>query len=120
MTISQLRRRVDALKRRFAPELAIIKAHRIAEAVANNWTPGELADPADVIKRVADAGFRLPTIGRLRRYLDDTRRRGDVPDPFAIVFNLLPWAKKDRYDELLRWDLPAPAHWPCPQPGLDR
>ena len=32
MTLSQIRRRVDALKRRFARELAIIKLRRIAES----------------------------------------------------------------------------------------
>ena len=38
MTISQLLRRVNALKRRFARELAIIKLRRIAEAVTDRWT----------------------------------------------------------------------------------
>ncbi len=35
MTISQLRRRIDAVKRKLARELAIIKLRRIAEAVAD-------------------------------------------------------------------------------------
>ena len=39
MTISQLRRRIDALKRRFARELAIIKMRRIAETVSEDWIP---------------------------------------------------------------------------------
>ncbi len=108
MTISQIRRRVDALKRRFAPELAIIKLRRIAEAVADEWDPSEPPAPADVIGRIAKAGFRLATFVRLHRYLDDTRREGHVPRPHDIVLNLLPWARKDRYRELLRWDLPAP------------
>ena len=109
MTISQLRRRVAALKRRFAPELAIIKLRRIAEAVADDWDSAQPTVPSDVIQRIAKAGFRLPTFANLARYLNDTRRQGDVPDPGAIVLNLLPWASKDRYCELLRWDLPAPA-----------
>ena len=109
MTISQLRRRVAALKRRFAPELAIIKLRRIAEAVADDWTPDQPPEPSDVIERIADAGCRLPTFARLNRYLNDTRRQGDVPEPESIVINLLPWADNHRYLELLRWDLPAPA-----------
>ena len=109
MTISQIRRRVDALKHRFAPELAIVKLRRIAEAVADHWTPDQPPEPADVIERIAKAGFRLPTFANLARYLNDNRRQGDVPDPGAIVLNLLPWASNDRYCELLRWDLPAPA-----------
>ena len=109
MTLSQLRLRIDALKRRFAPELAIIKLRRIAEAVANDWTPAAPPEPADVIQRIVKAGFRLPTFARLHRYLADTRRKGDVPSPNTIVLNLLPWAGNDRYFPLLRWDLPSPA-----------
>ena len=46
---------------------------------------------------------------RLRRYLDDTIRQGDVPEPECIVLDLLPWAGKDRYRAFFRWDLPTPA-----------
>jgi len=107
VTLSQIRRRVNALKRKFAAELAIIRLRRIAEAVADDWDPSEPPEPHDVIQRVAKAGFRLPTFMRLRRYLDDTRRREDVPEPERIVLNLLPWASKDRYRNFLRWELPA-------------
>ena len=65
--------------------------------------------PADVIARVAKAGFRLPSFMSLRRYLDDTIRQGDVPEPESIVLDLLPWAGAPRYRAFLRWDLPAPA-----------
>ena len=109
MTLSEIRRRVNALKRRFARELAIIKLRRIAEAVADDWDPDEPPEPHDVIQRVVKAGFRLPTFMRLRRYLDDTQRQGEVPYPNTIVLNLLPWAEDDRYVRLLRFDLPAPA-----------
>ncbi len=109
MTLSQIRRRINALKRRFARELAIIRLRRIAESVADDWDPDQPPEAADVIARVAKAGFRLPTFMRLRRYLDDTIRQGDVPESEAIVLDLLPWAGKDRYRAFLRWDLPAPA-----------
>ena len=112
MTISQLRRRIDALKRKFARELAIIKLRRIAESVADAWDPDHPPEPADVIQRVVKAGFRLPTFTRLSRYLKDTRRQGDVPYPNTIVLELLPWADNDRYFPLLRWDLPAPTTTP--------
>ena len=109
MTLSQIRRRVDALKRRFARELAIIKLRRIAEAVSNDWDPDQPPEPVDVIERFVKAGCRLPTFARLSRYLKDTRRQGEVPESEAIVLNLLPWASKGRYRAFLRWDLPAPA-----------
>ena len=107
MTISEIRRRVNALMRKFAPELAIIKLRRLAQAVSNDWDPDQPPEPHDVIQRVAKAGFRLSTFMRLRRYLDDTIRQGDVPEPECIVLDLLPWAGKDRYRNFLRWDLPA-------------
>ncbi len=106
MTISQLRRRIDALKRKLAPELAIIKLRRVAAAVADDWTPSDPPEPSDVIQRVVKAGFRLPTFARLHRYLDDARRKGEIPYPNTIVLSLLPWAGNDRYLPLLRWDLP--------------
>ncbi|MDE2683313.1 MAG: hypothetical protein OXI54_04115 [Chloroflexota bacterium] len=109
MTISELRRRVNALNRRFAPELAIIKMRRLAQAVSNDWDPDQPPEPHDVIQRVVKAGFRLSTFMRLRRYLDDTIRQGDAPEPERIVLDLLPWAGKNRYRAFFRWDLPAPA-----------
>ena len=109
MTISQIRARINALKRRFARELAIIKLRRIAEAVADNWDTDNPPEPADVIRRVVKAGFQLNTFTRLSIYLKDTRRQGDVPDPESIVTSLLPWAENDRYRNFFRWELPAPA-----------
>ena len=107
MTISQLRRRVDALKRRFAVELTIIKLRRIAQAVSDDWNPDEPPEPAVVIQRFVKVGCRLPTFGNLSRYLNNTRRQRVVPEPREIVVSLLPWIDFDRYGGLLRWDLPA-------------
>ena len=106
MTLSEIRRRIDALKRKFAGELAIIKLRRIAEAVADDWTPSAPPELSAVIQRIVKGGFRLPTFVRLRRCLDDARRRGEVPDAEFMMLALLPWADNHRYRELLRWDLP--------------
>ena len=108
MTLSEIRRRIDALKRRFAVELTIIKLRRVAEAVAYDWNPDEPPEPHDVIQHFAKAGCRLPTFGNLSRYLDDTRRRNDVPGPCDMVVNLIPWIDYSRYRKLFDWDLPAP------------
>ena len=85
MTLFQIRCRINALKRRFARELAIVKLRRIAEAVSDQWDPDRPPEPADVIGRIADAGFRLSTFTRLSRYLKDTRRQGELPEPESIV-----------------------------------
>ena len=113
MTISQIRRRIDALKRKLARELAIIQLRRIAESVADAWDPDHPPEPAEVIQRIVKAGFRLNTFTRLSIYLKDIRRQGDVPEPEAIVLDLLPWADNDRYLKLLLLeDLPAPTTTP--------
>ena len=109
MTLSQIRRRVNALKRKFAPEIAILKLRRIAEAVADDWDLDEPPEPHDVIQRVAKAGFRLTTFMRLQHYLKDTRSQGDVPEPRRIVTSLIPSASRDRYREFFLRDLTAPA-----------
>ena len=109
MTISQLRRRIDALKRRFARELAIIKLRRIAQAVANDWTPSAPLEPSHVIQRIVKAGFRLTTFANLSRHLNNARRNGEVPDPESMVLNLLPWAEHSRYRNFFTWEHPVPA-----------
>ena len=106
MSLSEIRRRIDALKRRFATELAIIRLRRIAQSVADDWGPSQPPEPHDVIQRFVKAGSRLPTFGNLARYLNNTRRQGDVSEPCDMVVNLLPWIDGDRYSTLLRWDLP--------------
>ena len=73
MTLSEIRRRIDALKRRFARELAIIRLRRTAQAVADDWDPDRPPEPHDVIQRFVKAGCRLPTFGNLARYLNNTR-----------------------------------------------
>ena len=107
MTLAEIRRAIDALKRKFATELTIIKLRRVAHAVSNDWDPDQPPEPHDVVQRFVKAGCRLPTFGNLRRYLDDTRRQGDVPEPCDMVVNLLPWIDASRYSDLLDWDLPA-------------
>ena len=107
MTLSQIRRRVNALKRKLVLELAIIRLRRIAESVADDWDLDEPPEPHDVIQRVAKAGFRLSTFMRLQHYLKDTMRQGEVPEPRRIVTSLLPWASKDCYRGFFRSELPA-------------
>ena len=107
MTLSEIRRAIDALKRKFATELTIIKLRRVAQAVADDWDPDQPPEPHDVIQRFVKAGSLHTTFANLARYLNNTRRQNDVPDPCDMVVNLLPWIDASRYSELLDWDLPA-------------
>ena len=107
MTLSEIRRRIDALKRRFATRTRHHQAppHRPGRRQRLGSRP-EPPEPSDVIQRFVKAGCRLPTFGNLARYLNNTRRQGDVSEPCDMVVNLLPWIDGDRYSALLRWDLP--------------
>ncbi len=49
MTLSQLRRRVDALKRRFAPELAIIRLRRY---LADTRLQSDVPIPESIVLRL--------------------------------------------------------------------
>ena len=110
MTVSQLRRRVNALKRKFAPELAVISLRRVAEAVADDWDSSQSLEPPDVIGRIAGAGFRLPTFANLHRYLDDTRRQGGVPRPLRQSSSTCsPGLGTTITASSSGWDLPASA-----------
>ena len=115
MTTYQLRRRVDALKRKYARELAIIEARRVAEAVADDWDRFNPPATHQVIRRFADAGLRSNTYASLTEYLAECRRKEEIPYPGVMVCNLLRYAWDHRYDELLRWDLPPrDPLYPCP------
>lgn len=111
-SLSEIRRQVDALRRRLAPELAFLRLRKLAEefccqwdtAVTNHQPP---PDPHPFILRVANAGFRLNTFMALHKYLDRCRDRNSNPQSRDIVSNLLPWATKGGYLAAFQWDTPA-------------
>ena len=106
MTLSEIRRAIDALKRRFATELAIIKPAASPKPSPMTGIPTNRPNRTTSSSASSKPAACLPTFANLRRYLNDTRRQGDVPEPCDMVVNLLPWIDCGRYSELLDWDLP--------------
>ena len=101
-----LQARVRALQRILAPELAIVRLRRLSEefciessVVQANGEP--LAQPQAFIRRVASAGFRLPSFMAVHNYLERCRDRNDLPDREDLLRALIPWSQ--RY--------PIPAFW---------
>ena len=101
--LNSYRRRIDALKRKLAPELQAVRLRRMAEQYCCLWDcavryrslpPGGLA----FIQRIAKAGFRLQeTFPRLYKYLECCYHQEERPTPGDIVSSLLPWtAAKSR------------------------
>ncbi|MDE2939422.1 MAG: hypothetical protein OXR67_10985, partial [Chloroflexota bacterium] len=62
--------------------------------------------PLEIIRRIADQGFRLTTWIRLHNYLDKVREAGDIPEARRMVQDLLPWVWENKYDDLLTRELP--------------
>ena len=111
-TLSQLRRRVDALKRKYASKLAVVRLRHLAEDFSQQWAR-EVAEcrPAPqshtFIRRIAQRGFRLTTFMALKNYLERCHSEKSIPDCIGIISSLLPQVPCDRLSEMLRWDAPA-------------
>ena len=114
MSLSHLWRRVEALKRKLAPELAIISLRPLAEEISILWAIAVARkqpppDPIACVRKVADAGFRLKTYMAFYKYLERCRYDNRQPCVRKIIAALLPWAAGSRYLPLLQWDATAGA-----------
>ena len=94
-----LQARVRALQRILAPELAIVRLRRLSEefclessVVQANGEP--LPHPHVFIRRVASAGFRLPSFMVVHKYLERRRDRNDLPDREDLLHALIPWSRR--------------------------
>ncbi len=87
MTLSQLRRRINALKRQFAHELAIIKLRRIAETVSNDWTPSEPPEPPTSSSASSKpvSGSRLSLASAATWTTPDEKASSPSPTPSSSV-----------------------------------
>ena len=119
MTISEIKREIRALQRKYHREIAIYRMRRVTEEVHHDYARA-VADqqdppkPLEIISRISKEGFRLTTWLRLHNYLDQVREKGDIPEPRRMLLNLLPWAWKSKYDHYLTRELPPPE----PKPDL--
>ena len=96
-TLSSLRARVRAVQRKLAPQLALLRLRRLAEelclqsvaARADRQPPPE---SHAFIRRVASAGFRLPTFMAVYKYLERCRANNSFPDREDLLHVLIPWS----------------------------
>ncbi len=100
--MNALRARVNALRRKMARELTVVRLRRLSDefslqcavAVGDRQPQPE---PHAFIGRVVDAGFRLPTFMAVHKYLDRCRRRNAIPEIDGLLRTLLPWAAARGY-----------------------
>ena len=92
-----LRSRVNALRRKMALALAVVRLRRLARefclestvALANRRPqPGYHS----FVRRVVDAGFRLPTLMAVYTYFNSCRTQNTIPDCQKLLRSLVPWA----------------------------
>ena len=93
--IEALWRRVRALQRKFARELAEYRLGLISRDHCHRWFVARsnqkpLPKIQTFIKRVIDAGYRLLGLGAANNYLQDCRRKGVCPEPEKLLDALIP------------------------------
>ena len=118
-TLSEIRREIRALQRKYHKQLAIYRMRRVTEEVHHEYARAvadrqEPPKPLEVIRKIADKGFRLTTWMHLLNYLEKVREKNEIPEPRRMLLALFPWAWETKYDDLLMRELPAPE----PEPDL--
>ena len=127
MSLRQLRNRVDALKRKLAVPLAVVRLRPLAEEFCREWAqaranfggpeaPSKQKPPPltsaqtgalPFISQFAGQGFRLPTFMDLHKYLERCRAADDLPECHEIIRRLLPQPTNGGLRAILQWDAPA-------------
>ena len=95
--MNALRSRVNALRRKMAIPLAIVRLRRLAQEFCLQSTVARAdrrpaPEPHSFVRRVVDAGFHLPTFMAVHQYLDRCRTQNTIPDSGQLLRSLIPWA----------------------------
>ena len=112
MSLSQIRTTINALKRKYALPLAVLRVRLVAEKFCHEWDAArdrhDPIPPTNVLvsQTAQNSGLPLPTWGNLHRYLDRIRTQNAHPHPHDIVKALIPQAAPRGLLPLLTWDLP--------------
>ena len=116
-SFASIPRRLRALEKRLAKDLAIVRLRRVAEDFCDDYEDAVSDDPpassheldemvTDFIPEIAKAGYRLCTFMSLRKYLERCMADKKVPEPRGIVGNLLPWAAEGGFLHAHLWARP--------------
>ena len=107
MSFNQLARRVRALERRLAPELAFVRMRQLADGLCNDWEVAQATDcpPPDAehfIRRVAHQGIMSDSFTNLKKFLDRCKEDRKIPECYEVVRCVLPWAVSRGLVSILR------------------
>ena len=111
MSLTQIRNRIQALQRRYALPLAIIRLRPYATQFCHQWAVAQdqqqpLPETPAFIRKLADAGFRLTTFMYLHHHIERHLSNNTCPNPKGIISALLPHAaaREGIIDAVFRWD----------------
>ncbi len=95
MSLYQIRHQIEALKRKYARQIAAAVLKPVANKIVNLWDIATAKkqpkpDPLLCVHKAVKAGFRLHTFTALHVYLEDCQRYGGFPDANEIINRLLP------------------------------
>ena len=95
MSLAQLQREVNAIKRRLVHELRVVRARRVANKYCTLWADlvarkSLPPDPSRLLKHLFRHTSHPGNFARACDYLEQCRERRHLPDPGAILFRLLP------------------------------
>ena len=95
--MNQIRSRINALRRKMALEISVVRLRPLADDFCLEWSVAQTdrqppPDDQTFIRRVVDAGFRLPTFMAAHKYLEQCREEKVVPGVEHLLGALLPWA----------------------------
>ena len=95
--MNQIRSRINALRRKMALEISVVRLRPVADDFCLEWSVAvsDRRTPPDdhtFIRRVVDAGFRLPTFMAAHRYLTRCLTENIVPGVEHLLGAPLPWA----------------------------
>ncbi len=102
MNLSSLRARIRSLRRKMALPYAQVMLQREADDLCTQWAVAQAEkrptpSPQAFVRRVAQAGFHLPTFAAAARYLERCaglrQEPSREPTPELLLRALLPWAE---------------------------
>ena len=94
--LSHIRARINALRRKFALEISVVRLRPMAEEYCQEWSvaaiEGQTAPDDLAFIRKVGARIRLPTFMAAHQYLQQCSTQKIVPGVEHLLGALLPWA----------------------------
>ena len=104
ITIAEIRRRINALKRKLALPYAVVRITRLADDYAAKCSVAHFdrkpwPDFLTLGQAIRKLGYRLDGFNQLNRYLRGCQERREIPTPAIIVATFLSPGSPGNYDK---------------------